>query len=157
MLYRWTRWLLATAVAATVLWIGGGLWILASPSEDASAADELAVEDIRAELRELTSRIAELSSTVEWLESREPLSGERVDELSARLDDAFAMLVELTAAPEPEPTPYPLSTNGEDLYSCASFDSGEEAQAVYEANLPGDPNHIDTDNDGIACEKLQAR
>ena len=157
MLYRWTRWLLASAVAATVLWIGGALWILASPSEDASAANELAADGLRVELRELTSRIGELSSTVEWLESREPLLGERVDELSARLDDAFATLAELTAAPEPEPTPDPLSTNGEDLYSCASFDSWEEAQAVYEANLPGDPNHIDTDNDGIACEKLQAR
>ena len=54
-------------------------------------------------------------------------------------------------------TPHPLSTNGQDLYNCASFGSWEEAQAVFEANLPGDPNLIDTNGNGIACEALRAR
>ncbi len=54
-------------------------------------------------------------------------------------------------------TAHPLSTNGQDLYNCASFGSWEEAQAVFEANLPGDPNLIDSNNNGVACEALRAR
>ncbi len=51
----------------------------------------------------------------------------------------------------------PIVTGGRDLYSCHQFDSWEQAQAVYEANLPGDPNRIDSDANGVACEKLRAR
>ena len=67
-----------------------------------------------------------------------------------------------TAEPEPvieEPAPAPAPpqyvTDGRDRYSCSDFDSWEEAQAAYEANLPGDPNKIDIDRDGIACEALR--
>jgi hypothetical protein len=49
----------------------------------------------------------------------------------------------------------PIVTDGSDLYSCHHFDSWEQAQALYEANLPGDPNRIDGDSNGIACEKLR--
>ncbi len=51
----------------------------------------------------------------------------------------------------------PIVTGGRDLYSCHHFDSWEQAQALYEANLPGDPNRIDGDGNGIACEALYAR
>ncbi len=146
-MYQWTRWLLASAVAATALWIGGVLWIIATPTIDATAADESATLLLDAELRELSARVGELSSTVEWLDGREPALSGRIDELSeqlealsGRLDSAITTLEALTAVP----TPDPLSTNGQDLYNCASFGSWEEAQAVIEANLPGDPNHIDT-------------
>ena len=68
-----------------------------------------------------------------------------------------------TPAPEPElfvePVAPPASveyyTDGRDLYSCRDFDSWEEAQQVYQANLPGDPNKIDIDRNGIACEALR--
>lgn len=36
---------------------------------------------------------------------------------------------------------------------CADFANQEEAQAVLEAD-PSDPNNLDADNDGIACEGL---
>ena len=65
-----------------------------------------------------------------------------------------------TARPTVEPTPTPApavqySPNESDLYNCRDFDTWEEAQAVYEAGLPGDPNHIDMDADGVACEALR--
>jgi hypothetical protein len=66
---------------------------------------------------------------------------------------------EPTATATVEPTPAPATvqyfTDGRDKYSCRDFDSWEEAQAAYEANLPGDPNKIDIDGDGIACEALR--
>jgi hypothetical protein len=39
----------------------------------------------------------------------------------------------------------------EDQYDCASFGSQESAQATYDAD-PSDPNNLDTDDDGQACE-----
>jgi hypothetical protein len=51
----------------------------------------------------------------------------------------------------------PIVTDGRDLYSCQHFDSWAQAQALYEANLPGDPNRIDGDGNGVACEKLRGR
>jgi len=68
-----------------------------------------------------------------------------------------------TPTPEPpaivEPSPTPAAvqyfTDGRDRYNCKDFDSWEEAQAAYEANLPGDPNKIDIDRNGIACEALR--
>jgi hypothetical protein len=41
---------------------------------------------------------------------------------------------------------------GRDL-DCADFATQEEAQAVLERD-PSDPNRLDADNDGIACEEL---
>ncbi len=39
----------------------------------------------------------------------------------------------------------------EDQYDCASFGSQESAQATYDAD-PTDPNNLDPDDDGMACE-----
>jgi Excalibur calcium-binding domain len=36
---------------------------------------------------------------------------------------------------------------------CSDFATQAEAQAVFDAT-PGDPNRLDADNDGIACETL---
>jgi hypothetical protein len=38
-----------------------------------------------------------------------------------------------------------------DAYNCAAFTSQAEAQAVLRAD-PSDPNRLDADRDGIACE-----
>ena len=56
------------------------------------------------------------------------------------------------------PTPVPAvqySPNKNDLYNYRDFDIWEEAPYVYEASLTGDPNHIDMDADGVACEALR--
>jgi len=39
----------------------------------------------------------------------------------------------------------------QDQYDCAEFDSQQEAQRVL-ARDPSDPNNLDADNDGKACE-----
>jgi hypothetical protein len=61
-----------------------------------------------------------------------------------------------TAQPTPQPpSPNPdLNTHGADVYNCSDFATWDEANAVYQANLPGDPNDLDRDNDGIPCESL---
>lgn len=66
----------------------------------------------------------------------------------------------LTPAPTPAPTAAPSAASGSDptryigqgdRYNCADFASQAEAQAVLRAD-PSDPNRLDTDRDGIACE-----
>ncbi len=47
-----------------------------------------------------------------------------------------------------------LNTGGRNLYDCSDFGTWEEANAVYRANLPGDPNRLDTNHDGIPCDRL---
>ena len=38
---------------------------------------------------------------------------------------------------------------------CSDFRSWSEAQSFYENSGAGDPHRLDTNSDGIACEKLQ--
>ena len=42
-----------------------------------------------------------------------------------------------------------------DRYSCGDFTSQAQAQAVLRAD-PRDPNNLDGDNDGVACESNKA-
>jgi hypothetical protein len=42
-----------------------------------------------------------------------------------------------------------------DAYNCADFASQAQAQAVLRAD-PSDPNRLDADRDGIACERNPA-
>jgi len=51
--------------------------------------------------------------------------------------------------PEPEPRPEPG-----DNRNCGDFDTQREAQLYFEAAGPGDPNRLDANNDGVACESL---
>src|SRR5215211_1444108 len=41
----------------------------------------------------------------------------------------------------------------QNIFNCSSFATQEEAQAVLNSN-PSDPNNLDGDNDGSACEDL---
>ena len=67
-----------------------------------------------------------------------------------------------TSEPTPEPTPaFPATllgkavvTDGADLWNCTDFESWEQAQMVYEANLPDDPNILDFDANGTPCDSL---
>jgi competence protein ComEC len=59
----------------------------------------------------------------------------------------------LPSAPASAPAPEePESTPTGDL-DCADFATQEEAQEVLEAN-PDDPNYLDGEGDGVACESL---
>lgn len=61
-----------------------------------------------------------------------------------------------SAGQTPKPTPEPAADTGtsssNDL-NCSDFAVQEEAQAVLDRD-PSDPNYLDGDNDGIACESL---
>ena len=65
-------------------------------------------------------------------------------------------------APTPEPTPAfpatlfgrPVVTDGADLWNCTDFETQQQAQMVYEANLPDDPNILDFDANGTPCDSL---
>ncbi len=63
-------------------------------------------------------------------------------------------------APTPTPvavTPLPSTAagSGRDQYNCSDFSSQAQAQSVLRAD-PTDPNRLDTDRDGIACESNRA-
>ena len=51
------------------------------------------------------------------------------------------------------PAPFAFAATDKD---CSDFQYQEDAQAVYNAD-PSDPNRLDNDNDGIACESLPHR
>ncbi|GAB3139081.1 excalibur calcium-binding domain-containing protein [Amycolatopsis stemonae] len=53
------------------------------------------------------------------------------------------------------PVPFASAQTAGDL-DCSDFHYQEEAQAVLDAT-PGDPNNLDSDHDGIACESLPHR
>ena len=140
-MYQWTRWLLASAVAATALWVGGVLWLIATPSNDAAAADRSATLQLDAELRELGIRVGELSSTTEWLDGREASLNGRIDglseqlqALSGRLDSAITTLEALTA-----PTPHPLSTKGQDLYNSPASEARKRRRRCSRPTFPAIP------------------
>ena len=65
----------------------------------------------------------------------------------------------LPATPTPGPPPPPGGFNAANYinkgnaYKCSDFRSQANAQAVLRA-APSDPNQLDSDNDGIACESL---
>lgn len=174
-----TRWLLAIAVVVSGIWIAAVAWTMTSPQADAAGSDEPLIADLRAELDRLAAEVAELRSTLDGPEGEATPSATAADpedtdeDVSDDVTEAAnTVTATATEAPEPvtvTPTPEPvtaagtlepiagwrpLDTNGENLYSCYDFATWQEAQAVYEASLPGDPNYIDTDHDGIACERL---
>jgi len=45
---------------------------------------------------------------------------------------------------------------GEDVFDCDDFVYQDTAQAIYDAD-PTDPNQLDADGDGIACDELPSR
>ncbi len=83
------------------------------------------------------------------------------------------MAIPTTSAPLPTPPPLPIPTltlatapapgvfdplryiGQGDRYNCADFASQAQAQAVLRAD-PTDPNRLDTDRDGVACESNRA-
>lgn len=50
----------------------------------------------------------------------------------------------------------PAATDGRNLWDCADFATWDAANEVYLANVPGDPNRLDIDGNGVPCESLRA-
>lgn len=69
---------------------------------------------------------------------------------------AAAQVVDESAPPPASPDFYPSQYIGQgDAFNCADFVSQADAQAVLRAD-PTDPNELDRDRDGIACETNRA-
>lgn len=69
---------------------------------------------------------------------------------------AAAQVVEEPAPPPASPAFYPSQYIGPgDAFNCDDFMSQADAQAVLRAD-PTDPNQLDRDLDGIACETNRA-
>lgn len=71
--------------------------------------------------------------------------------------DGFPPVGPGTPTRTPVPADRPIFTNGQDLWNCSHFDTWEDANFVFQANQPGDPNKLDQNNDGIPCEALIGR
>ena len=56
--------------------------------------------------------------------------------------------------PTRTPVDRPIFTSGRDVWNCSDFGTWNDANIVYQANLPDDPNKLDQDADGIPCETL---
>lgn len=178
-----TRWLLAIAVVVSGIWITAVVWTMASPQADAADEPQIAdlraeLDRLAAEIVELRStgdgpegEATPSAPATDPANTDEDVPDDVSDDLTEAVDTVTATATEepepVTVTPTPEPVTAPvtqetsgndgwrpLDTNGENLYSCFDFATWQEAQAVYEASLPGDPNYIDSDNDGIACERL---
>lgn len=83
-----------------------------------------------------------------------PAAAETAAPAESTTAPALAQPAEPTATAAPRPTRNPLNTGGVDRYNCTDFATWKEANAVFQANLPGDPNRLDNDDDGIPCENL---
>lgn len=178
------RWFLPAAGGAFALWavtVWGMVASLESPNEaqaNAAAASAVSiVEDemaaLRAEIVTLTSAVDGLGDQVASFEQERQTLTSRVQELEAGATMAAATVVAvdgdttieslqdlLLAGPEPGEeftinVIDPWFTDGKNLYNCSDFESQIQAQAAYDANAPGDPNYLDGDKNGRACEQLK--
>lgn len=83
----------------------------------------------------------------------------QVDRLEKKRDEAVEKREEKCADPEPEPTPTPTPTPTttppvDNDVDCDEV-SDARAQEILDADR-NDPNNLDDDNDGVACEEEEA-
>ncbi len=119
------------------------------------------VASFEQERQTLTSRVQELEASA----AATVMSAETDDTttvMSAAMDGAAIESLQelLLAGPEPGEeftinVIDPWFTDGKNLYNCSDFESQIQAQAAYDANAPGDPNYLDGDKNGLACEQLK--
>ena len=70
-------------------------------------------------------------------------------------EDTTTTTTSTTTTTTEAPTTTTAPVEGDTL-NCSDFQFQEDAQAVLDAD-PSDPNNLDGDNDGIACEDLPHR
>lgn len=149
--------------AGVVIWAVSIWWMVATlPAAAAGTASDPALAQ---QLSTLTARLDTLAIEVEALRADR-------DTLAARLDafDALALAAStpvqepfVTAAGDEaasedadiadlRPEASPFFTDGKDTYNCRDFKSFADAQEALRVNGPGDPNRIDMNRNGIACE-----
>ncbi len=178
------RWLPLVLVAGAALWAAGIWWMFAhtgsaeaeAPHNHAAALSvEVAafnekVDSLTKQLATLGQEREALAKRVAALESRPgasavatPGTAPAVMRMDLGAAASAAARVTYPQGSEAVPgTPGPATvasaprffTNGVDRYSCSSFGSQAEAQEALAANVPGDPNRLDMNGNGVACEDI---
>jgi hypothetical protein len=154
-------WAPMAAIVAILLWAVSIWWMVATLPASASGTTtaEEGVSILADDIGALAARVDELGTEI--ISLREERAGllQRITELEAGapMADAFPADAEKPAATvaDDDVTKSPFFTNGQDKYSCRAFKSYEEAQEALRVNGPGDPNKIDTNKNGIACEDIK--
>ncbi len=174
-------WAPAAAAAALVIWAASIWWMVATlPTGGDTGAIEDALDAVVAELESADSAIESLGGQVASLEEQRDALEARIAELESKspLDSAFQMSpatsedgegaattssnTAATRVPDGDtavgsalPEASPFFTDGKDRYNCRDFNSTAEAQEALEVNGPSDPNRIDTNKNGLACEDFK--
>lgn len=169
MTQRWfptPTWAPVVAAVAIVVWAASIWWMVATlPTGGDTSAIEDVLDAVVAELESANTSIETLGTQLATVEEERAALVARIEDLESRdpVDAAFQMstpdgeaatgdvAVESTAAPSESP----FFTDGADRYNCRNFTSMADAQEALEVNRPGDPNRIDGNNNGQACEDFK--
>ncbi|MCK9495974.1 MAG: hypothetical protein M0R75_10845 [Dehalococcoidia bacterium] len=156
-------WAPAAAAIGFVVWAVSIWWMVATLD---TAGDTGAIEDaldaVAAELESADAQIEGLGGQVAALEEERNALVARIDGLESRSAGspvAFQLsgadAEDDTTVGDAEAEASPFFTDGADRYNCRDFTSMAEAQEAFEVNGPDDPNRIDTNRNGQACEDFK--
>ncbi len=155
-------WAPATAAIAIVVWAASVWWMVATLPNGGDTGDiEAVLDSVVTELESANVSIEALTLQIGRLEDERDALAARVGALERRgpVDAAFPMSSTGAAAEDGETVPSaetsPFFTDGADRYNCRNFTSMADAQEALEVNRPGDPNRIDGNNNGLACEDFK--
>ncbi|MCB9490974.1 MAG: hypothetical protein H6674_02775 [Dehalococcoidia bacterium] len=167
-------WAPAAAAAAFVIWAASIWWMVATlPTGGDTSAIEDTLDAVVAELESANGSIETLGGQVASLEEQRDALEARIAELETKtpVEGAFQMSPatsedgDSTAAAttaegdtsvlSTSAESSPFFTDGKDRYNCRDFKSTAEAQEALEVNGPSDPNRIDTNKNGLACEDFK--
>ncbi len=178
--YSWhpPRWLPLALVVGAAIWAAGIWWMFGHTGSSEPVHDHAAA--LSDEVATFNEKVDGLSKQVAALGQERDALAQRVAALEARpiaptaatpgttapavvqMDLRGASSAPRAAYPPYEAAPFASTTagtsryftNGVDRYNCSSFASQAEAQEALAANVPGDPNRLDMNGNGVACEDI---
>ena len=159
-------WAPVAAAVAIVVWAASIWWMVATlPTGGDTSAIEDVLDAVVAELESANTSIETLWTQLAAVEEERAALVARVEDLESRgpVDAAFQMSTpdgetateDAAVASAADPSDSPFFTNGADRYNCRNFTSMADAQEALDVNRPGDPNRIDGNNNGQACEDFK--
>jgi len=158
-------WAPLAAAAAILVWAVGIWWMVATlPAAAGNTDDAAEAAALRIDVGLLTLSVETLTDERDQLLEERAALELRIVDLETALASSLAAATatsedeDLDGAAEDaneDVTQHPLYTHGADRYNCRDFRSFEEAQEALRVNGPGDPNRIDMNRNGIACEDIR--
>ncbi len=158
-------WAPVAAAVAILVWGASIWWMVATlPTGGDTSSIEDVLDAVVAELESANASIEMLEMQLAAVEEERIALVARIEGLESRgpVDNAFQMSTSDSEGAEAEtdgdasdPEDSPFFTDGADRYNCRDFTSIADAQEALDVNRPGDPNHIDGNNNGQACEDFK--